>query len=100
MSKPVPKHHFHKLPKRIRTVVIDYSVWRTPDAIIYHHRPNSFGQFMKMMFRYGFGHAQIVKKHGLCQKIHWMPIMFVSAILYIVGEATRVWPQSIEWELC
>ncbi len=51
----------------------------TPKAIIYHHRPDSFMGFMRMMKRYGFGHGQIVKKHGLSQKIHMLPVLSVIA---------------------
>lgn len=63
----------------------------TPSAIIYHHRPNSFMGFMNMMFRYGFGHAQIVKKHGISQKIHWMPIIIVLTLGFVFWEATHKW---------
>ncbi len=61
----------------------------TPEAIVYHHRPNSFKGFMKMMRRYGFGHAQLVKKHGLSQKIHAMPILIPVMLGLYFWTATR-----------
>ena len=53
----------------------------SPKSVIYHHRPDSFLGFMHMMKRYGFGHAHIVKKHGLCQKIHMLPFVFLFFII-------------------
>lgn len=63
----------------------------TPDAIIYHHRPDTFMKFMKMMYRYGFGQAQLVKKFGPVQKIHFVPIMLMLLALLLYCEVSRVW---------
>ena len=60
-----------------------YRLLFTPLAKIEHHRPDSFRKFMKMMFRYGFGHAQLIKKHGPCQKIHVVPIVILVTFLMI-----------------
>lgn len=52
----------------------------TPNAKIFHHRPDSMLGFFKMMRRYGFGHGQIIKKHGPCQKIHALPVLFLAFV--------------------
>lgn len=51
-----------------------------PKAIVEHRRPGSLKGFAWMMHRYGFGHGQLVKKHGFCQKIHilaFLPFLFI-----------------------
>lgn len=63
----------------------------TPKAVIYHHRPDSFYGFMKMMFRYGFGHAQLVKKYGPCQMIHWLPALLLVCSALLMWQPSRIW---------
>ncbi len=47
-----------------------------PAAVVYHRRPTELGGFVRMMGRYGFGHAQLVRKHGFCQVMHLLPLLF------------------------
>ena len=46
-----------------------------PNACVEHRRPQTLLSFLQMMRKYGFGHAQLVKKRGLCQplqRLAWM----------------------------
>ncbi len=72
----------------IRLKKLGYKFLYTPNAKIYHQRPETMGQFAKMMMRYGFGQAQIFKKHGPCQKIHAIPmilVLLVGALIYVAS---------------
>ena len=64
----------------------------TPAAVVEHRRPATFRSFFRMMKRYGFAHAQLVKKHGFCQKIHLLPLLFpLGAILLFILWHKPIW---------
>lgn len=49
-----------------------------PKAAVEHRRPTSFMGLLSMMKRYGFAHAQLVKKHGICQPLHLLPGLLLA----------------------
>ena len=58
-----------------------------PDAIVWHHRTNSFKGFIKRMFRYGEATAKIFRKHremGFL-KIRWYGLVPVFALIGFVA---------------
>lgn len=59
----------------IRLADLGFEALFEPKAVVEHRRPPTIGAFLKMMRRYGFGHAQLVKKHGLCQPLHILPFL-------------------------
>jgi len=78
----------------LRLQKLGYHALFQPKAIVEHRRPKTFLLFLKMMKRYGFGHAHLVKKHGHCQKLHWLPILFafvgIGWLLFQVQFASTV----------
>lgn len=46
-----------------------------PGAAVEHRRPDSSWGLLKMMNRYGSAHAHLVKKYGLCQLLHLLPVL-------------------------
>jgi cellulose synthase/poly-beta-1,6-N-acetylglucosamine synthase-like glycosyltransferase len=52
-----------------------------PGAIVEHRRPRTFRSFFRMMRRYGFGHAQLVKKRGRCQPLHFVAWIVPPGVL-------------------
>ncbi len=56
-----------------------------PQAEVEHRRPESWRGFWSMMGRYGFAHAQLVKKRGLCQPLHLLPIFSPLGLLFVGG---------------
>ncbi|MFH1262392.1 MAG: glycosyltransferase [Pseudomonadota bacterium] len=51
----------------------------TPKAVVEHRRPETWNGLWRMMTRYGFGHAQLIKKRGFCQRIHLLPVVVPTA---------------------
>ncbi|MCI5073025.1 glycosyltransferase [bacterium] len=65
------------------TKVLDHQVFYCPKANIFHRRPKTYWSLLRMFYRYGFGHGLLVKKHGLCQKIHALPILSLILIMLL-----------------
>jgi len=62
-----------------------YSFLFHPEAKVEHRRPRTWEAFWRMMRRYGFAHAQLVKKQGLCQRLHVLPLMAPFLALAVIG---------------
>lgn len=58
-----------------------------PDAIVWHHRTNSWRGFIKRMFRYGEATARIFKKHKEPEflKIRWYGVVPVFALILLIA---------------
>jgi cellulose synthase/poly-beta-1,6-N-acetylglucosamine synthase-like glycosyltransferase len=69
---------------------LGYRALYTPKAAVEHRRPETWASLFRMIRRYGFAHAQLVKKRGLCQQIHFVPIA-LALLLVIVW----IWPSSV-----
>ncbi len=69
-------------------VELDYCLSRkgyrflyTPDAVVYHYRPRTLGAFSRMMFRYGWAQAYLVRKYGMFRLVHWEPLALLVAFI-------------------
>lgn len=60
---------------------LSHQVFYCPKANIFHRRPKSYLSLLSMFHRYGFGHGLLVKKHGICQKLHVLPVLSLSLLL-------------------
>ncbi|HMQ10561.1 MAG TPA: glycosyltransferase [Oligoflexia bacterium] len=60
---------------------LGHQVFYCPKAKIFHRRPKTYLDLLKMFHRYGFGHGLLVKKHGLCQRLHFLPFLSVAVLL-------------------
>ena len=67
-----------------------YTMLYDPTAIVEHRRPPTWKGLFQMMQRYGFAHAQLVKKHCFSQPIHLLTLLFP------LGTGLIVW--SLFWE--
>lgn len=56
-----------------------------PGAEVEHRRPATWKDFLRMMKRYGFAHAQLVKKRGICQRLHFLPALVPLFLALLVG---------------
>lgn len=56
----------------------------TPDAVVYHYRPRTLGAFSRMMFRYGWAQAYLVRKYGLFRLVHWEPLVVLAILIGLV----------------
>jgi glycosyltransferase involved in cell wall biosynthesis len=64
-----------------RLELAGYKFLFNPDAVVYHYRPNSLRNLMKMMVSYGSAQASLVKIHGFFRKIQFVPIILIPLIL-------------------
>ncbi len=69
-------------------VELDYCLSRkgyrflyTPDAVVCHYRPRTLGAFSRMMYRYGWAQAYLVRKYGLFRLVHWEPLVLLVALI-------------------
>ena len=61
----------------------EYRFIYLPDAIVWHHRPNSFREFVKMMFSDGAADAWITKKHKkIVRWYHYVPVLAILALIF------------------
>jgi len=81
-------------------VELDYCLSRkgyrflyTPDAVVYHYRPRTLGAFSRMMFRYGWAQAYLVRKYGFFRLVHWEPLVLLGVL---IGWAILLAVNSIE----
>lgn len=58
-----------------------------PDAIVWHHRTNTWRGFIRRMFKYGEATARIFKKHGEIEflKIRWYGVIPVLASILLIA---------------
>ncbi len=62
-----------------------YQFLNHSSAVVYHLRPKNLKELWQMVSRYGFAHVGLIKKHGLCQKIHFLSLLvFVFAVFGFV----------------
>jgi cellulose synthase/poly-beta-1,6-N-acetylglucosamine synthase-like glycosyltransferase len=58
-----------------------HKLFLNPKAVVYHYKPRTLGQFLKMMYRYGFVQGFLVKRHGVFRRIHFFPISALILVL-------------------
>jgi glycosyltransferase involved in cell wall biosynthesis len=62
-----------------------YLLYYNPKAIVYHYRPKSLKSFSRMMDRYGWAQAYLVRRYGPFRLIHYeAPVLFGFILLFIV----------------
>jgi glycosyltransferase involved in cell wall biosynthesis len=54
-----------------------------PAAKVYHYRPQSFAGLLRMMLRYGSGHADLIKMCGFHRRIHLLPFLSLAAVILL-----------------
>lgn len=60
-----------------------YRFMYLPDAIVWHHRPNSFKKFVKGMFSDGAADARITKKRKkIIRWYHLLPLVAILALIF------------------
>ncbi len=69
-------------------VELDYCLARkgyrflyTPDAVVCHYRPRTLGAFSRMMYRYGWAQAYLVRKYGMFRLVHWEPLVLLGVLI-------------------
>jgi len=62
------------------------TVWFTPDAVVFHHRPPDWGRLLRMLQSYGRASADNVTIHGFFRGIQFVPFAAV-ALLATMGWA-------------
>ncbi|HOW42693.1 MAG TPA: glycosyltransferase [Candidatus Omnitrophota bacterium] len=73
-------------------VELDYRLCRrgllllfNPLAVVYHHRPAALPAFRRMMRRYGWAQAVVVKHYGPFRSIHFLPAVCLTALLGFIA---------------
>lgn len=61
-----------------------YSLFYNPKAVVYHYRPQNLKAFSRMMERYGWAQAYLVKKYGPFRKIHYEPFVLLGFLAFLV----------------
>ena len=59
---------------------LGYELYYNPRAVVWHYRPKDAGAFSRMMRRYGWAQAYLVRKYGLFRLIHYVPF-FTAALV-------------------
>ena len=67
-----------------RIKLLGYKQIFNPGAQVFHYRPQSYAVFSKMMERYGYVQAKLVKKHGIFRFLHIEPILLLLSLLACV----------------
>lgn len=67
-----------------RIVAKGYDIYFNPRAIVYHYRPSNINQLRKMMFRYGYVQAELVKLYGFSRGIQYIPVIALIGFLVSV----------------
>jgi len=60
-----------------------YKISYNPKAIVFHHRPKSIKGLYKMMQRYGWSQAYLVRKYGVFRKLHYVPFAEVLILVFL-----------------
>lgn len=68
----------------LRLRKMGYRALFSPKIYVHHKRPETFAGLRRMMNRYGFGHANLVMKHGFCQPIHALPMLLFGSVAAFV----------------
>lgn len=55
-----------------------------PRMTVFHHRPDTFKGFMKMLKRYGKAQSYLLRKHGLTQKLQVLPLICLALLAGII----------------
>jgi glycosyltransferase involved in cell wall biosynthesis len=64
-----------------RIVKAGYQLRYAPDAVVHHYRPSHLRSFARMMYRYGYAQARLVRMHGFFRLIHLVPLGVSLALL-------------------
>ena len=54
-----------------------WKFYYNPQAIVYHHRPETSKKFSQMMYKYGKSQGFLVKKYGFFRFIHFVPLILI-----------------------
>lgn len=57
-----------------------YKLAYNPEAVVQHHRPTTAKDFYRMMKRYGWSQAYLVRKHGFFRRLHYVPLIELLAL--------------------
>ncbi len=58
-----------------------------PAAVVYHYRPDTPVGFQRMMYRYGWAQAYLVRKYGPFRLIHYEPAILIALISFLMALA-------------
>ncbi len=64
-----------------RITAAGYRLLYTPQAVVLHYRTGSPSAFARMMFRYGFAQARLVRMYGFFRLIHVVPAVVCLALV-------------------
>ncbi|MBI5481609.1 MAG: glycosyltransferase [Deltaproteobacteria bacterium] len=70
-----------------------------PEAVVYHHRPETPAAFVRMMRNYGRGHAQLMRLHGATRLLHVMPLLTLATAGLAPAAAVATAPAWLGWRL-
>jgi glycosyltransferase involved in cell wall biosynthesis len=70
-----------------------WTVWFTPDAVVFHHRPVDWADLLRMLQRYGRASADNVTIHGFFRGIQFVP--FVMVALLVTMGWTLIVPKTV-----
>ena len=65
----------------IRIRRMGYRLVFNPAAVVRHYRPHTYGQFSKMMRRYGASAWHLFRRYGLFRTLHYEPILMVLGLM-------------------
>lgn len=60
------------------------TLYYNPDAIVYHYRSSNIKSFSRMMKRYGWAQAYLMRKYGLFRLIQAEPFVIIIYILLMI----------------
>ena len=63
---------------------LGYTLYYNPDAIVYHYRPQNIKSFSRMMKRYGWAQAYLMRKYGLFRLVQAEPFVIIIYILLMI----------------
>ena len=70
-----------------------------PDALVYHHRPETPAALARMMRNYGRGHAHLWRLHGPTRLLHLMPLATLCTVGLAPAAAVASAPAWLAWRL-
>jgi cellulose synthase/poly-beta-1,6-N-acetylglucosamine synthase-like glycosyltransferase len=62
---------------------LGYRLIFTPNAIVYHYRPDNIAKFVNMMKMYGKSASEIFKRHGFARAQSYIPFITIIAGLLL-----------------
>ncbi|OGS23354.1 MAG: hypothetical protein A2314_09045 [Elusimicrobia bacterium RIFOXYB2_FULL_50_12] len=63
----------------LRATMAGYTLLFNPKAVVRHYRPQNMAGFRRMMQRYGYAQAILVKEHGYFRPIQYVPVLTAAA---------------------